>query len=237
MKTLAGIARKDIFEGGWDLAYDHRYKAHGRCHLGLYLGEGSDHKGPTRDVDLLIRFPGRPIKAPRVALLRVHPRSGILMIESLQKHIEVQYILDNEPVILEVGKVHCFWQTTNLFAVDGFKFVLKYSRLEQRELDIIRKERDEVWNLRGLPAPDSRFPIIPPNNPLKRLDDGTIVLRNIARGSFGIVGIGLNIKTGEPCAVKSVPIRNVGVLRECMNEADILFKFPVRILVCIVNLH
>ena len=180
---------------------------------------------------MLVRFPGKPTRTPRTALLRMHPKSGILMIESLQKHCEVQYMLDNEPMILEVGRIHCFWQTTNLFAVGGLKFVLTYPRLGQRELEEIRKERDEVWNLRGLPAPDSRFPIVPPHNPLKRLDDGTIVLSNIAGGAFRIVGIGLNIKTGEPCAVKSVPIRGACVQKECMNEGDMFFKYPVSILI------
>ena len=229
--TLSDLPERIIYEGGWDLAYDHKYKANGGSYLGLYLGEGSDLKGEARGVDLLVRFPGKPTRTPRIALLRIHPKSGILMIESLQKHCEVQYMLDNEPVILEVGRVYCFWQTTNLFAVGGLKFVLNYPRLGQRELENIRKERDEVWNLRGLPAPDSRFPIIPPHNPLKRLDDGTIVFSNIAGGAFGIVGIGVNIKTGEPCAVKSVPMRSADVWKEFMNEGDILFRYPVSILI------
>ena len=228
--TLSDLPKKDIYEGGWDLAYDHKYKANGRSYLGLYIGEGSDNKGETRGVDLLVRFPGKPTRTPRIALLRIHPKSGILMIESLQKYCEVQYMLDNEAVILEVGKVHCFWQTTNLFAVGGLKFILRYPRLSKRELEDIRKERDEVWSLRGLPPPDRRFPIVPPHNPLKRLDDGTVVSSNIAGGAFGIVGIGLNIKTGEPCAVKSVPMRSAGVWKEFMNEGDILFRYPVSIL-------
>lgn len=149
------------------------------------------------------------------------------MLESLEKQCQVLYMLDNEPVVLRTGKLHCFWQTTNIFIVGGLKFVLRYTRLDQHELDEIRKERDQIWSLRGLPAPDSRLPIIPPHNPIKTLDDGIVVFSNTGGRGFGIVGIGINIKTGEPRAVKSVQIRNARIRKECMNEANVLFRYPV----------
>ena len=93
-------------------------------------------------------------------------------------------------------------------------------------LNSIRKIRDEAFEEAGYAAPDSRLPVLPTEKPLKRLGD-ILIYRYIGAGGFGLVGIGIDVTTGEPRAVKSITIKEANKWNESLNEARLSLRFSV----------
>lgn len=149
------------------------------------------------------------------------------MIEGVDDNHPVEYELDNEKVFLGAGKCHSLWQRENRFFLGNLGFKLEYAKLDKAELDNLRKLRDKVFEWNGLRAPDTRLPIFPPPQAHKRLQHNSLLFGILGAGSYGIVRIAIDIKTGDPCAVKSIQIKNTAVRDETLNEASLLLKYPV----------
>ena len=180
-------------------------------------------------MDLLIGDPASSTEGVVAvqAILRINPLSGLLMIEGVDDDHPVEYELDNEEVFLGAGKRHCLWQRVNRFFLGNLGLELEYARLDDAELDDLRKLRDQVFGWNGLQAPDARLPIFPPPQLHKRLHHNSLLVGNLGAGSYGIVRLAIDITTGDPCAVKSIQINNVAIREETLNEAAVLLKCPV----------
>ena len=220
------------FEGHWDLSYDTDVK---KNTLAVSLGAGSQLYGNDLGVDIRIGCPANSTESvvPIHAILRTNPSSGFLTIEGVENDYPVGYIRDDETVSLGAGKRHSLWQKANRFFLGNLEFELKYAKLDKARLHKLRALRDKAFFNNGLRAPNAHLPVLPPS--LDKLDQqGDFLLFGIlGEGSYGLVRIGINITTGDICAVKSVHVKNPAVLEEILNEANILFKFPV----CSRSLH
>lgn len=213
------------FEGHWDLAYNTNFK---KNNLTVSLGAGSREYGKDLGVDILIGDPASSTTGLVAihAFLRINPHSGFLTIEGVDDDHPVEYMLDNMLVPLGAGKRHSLWQTANRFKIGNLEFVLTYPELDEAGLDNLRRVRDRAFKWNGIPAPDARIPVLPPPQARKRLHN-SLLFGILGAGSYGIVRIGIDITTGDPCAVKSIQIKNVAVGLETLNEASVLLKYPV----------
>ena len=214
------------FEGHWDLAFDTDVK---KNTLAVSLGVGSQDYRNDPGLDIRIGCPASSTKGAIAihAVLRINPFSGFLTIEGTHNDYPVQYLWYNDRVPLGAGKRHCLWQKVNLFFLGNLEFELRYAELDEAGLDLLRGLRNKVFFHNGLPAPNAYLPVLPPSRDRMDLQDDTLVFGLLGQGSYGLVRIGINITTGDICAVKSIHVKNPLVLEEILTEASILLKFPV----------
>ena len=224
------IPASRVYDGQWDLEYEAEPTARPEF-LYLTLGIGYDDR-PDRGVDILVTYPGKPTHGvlPIHAIIRAHIRSGFLMLEGFSDVVPVRYMEQNRIVALHKGEYRCLWETDNRFFLNDIEVILTYTELSQARLDDLRNLRDTQIYLRDLPMIHPELPLIPPKTPLKRYGD-IIVFKTLGSGSYGVVALGLNIKTGEPCAVKTVWLRRGGNRNALFKEAELSFKYPVRFVV------
>lgn len=198
--------------------------------LALRMGKGSSREGVDRGVDLLTTCPGSSthgiIKVH--AILCFHQESGYLMLEGVSDDYPVRYMLDNDILPLGARMSHVMWQTINIFYLGATMYVLTYEKLSTQQLETLRQARDLVFSKARLSAPDHRLPLFP-NQPVLRRLGSTIVYKYVDSGGFGMVGVGVDISSGNPCAVKTVHILGENVLHEILNELEVLLKFRVSI--------
>ena len=194
----------------------------------LTMGKGSSREGANRGVDLLTTCPGNSshgiIKVH--AVFRFHTESGHLMLEGVSDTYPVRYMLDNEILLIGARQGHVMWQAANIFYLGATMYVLTYPKPSLHQLETLRRARDLVFNKAGLSVPDHRLPLLP-NEPVVKRIGFTIVYKYVDSGGFGMVGVGVDIRSGVPCAVKTVHIMRESVLRELLNELEILLKFQV----------
>ena len=224
------ISADRVYKGQWDLEYGAEPTAQSEL-LSVTIGKGYDDR-PDRGVDILVICPGKPTYGvlPVHAIVRAHLHSGLLMLEGCSDDEPVKYMADNKPVALGKDQSRCLWQADNRFFLSGLEVILTYVGLSQARLDELRHLRDTQIYLRDLPIIHPELPLIPPKTPFKRYGD-IIVFKTLGSGSYGVVALGLNIKTGEPCAVKTVWLRRGGNRSALFKEAELSFKYPVRFIV------
>ena len=224
------IPANRVYDGQWDLEYEAEPTAQSEL-LYLTLGIGYDDR-LDRGVDILVIYPGKPTHGvlPVHAIIRGHLHSGLLMLEGCSDDEPVKYMADNKPVALGKGQSRCLWQVDNRFFLSGLEVILTYVGLSQAGLDELRRLRDAYIYLKDLPAIHPELPLIPPEYPLERYRD-IIVFKTLGSGSYGVVGLGLNIKTGEPCTFKTIWVKGVENRNALFKEAELSFKYPVCILI------
>ena len=183
----------------------------------------------NRGVDILLDCPADSTDeiADFHAVLRVNTQSGFLMIEGSDDLHPVQYLLDGKLVALGAGKRHSLWQSVNHFSLGMVEFVLEYAPTGPAGLQKLRQARDRVFKGRGFSAPNALLPIIPPSAMETHRIGNTLLFGSLGSGGYGMVRIGINITTGDVCAMKSIRTNNPIVLQEILNEASILLKYPV----------
>lgn len=210
--------------GAWHLTYTSTGNE-----FRLVLGKGSPLYGTDRGVDILLHCPADSTNeiADFHAVLRVNTQSGILMIEGTNDLHPVQYLLDGEFVQLGAGERHSLWQSVNRFALGKVEFRLTYAQSGQAVMEKLRQARDRVFEGRGLPAPHTLLPVIPPSAMKTHRIGNTLLFGILASGGYCVVRIGINITTGDICAMKSIWTNNAIVRQEIFNEASILLKYPV----------
>lgn len=228
----ASTSANQVYNGQWDLEYDAEPTDQSQL-LYVTLGIGYDDR-PDRGVDILVTYPGKPTHGvlPIHAIIRGHLRSGLLMLEGFGDDVPVTYMEQNRVVALRKGVYRCLWETDNRFFLKDLEVILTYAELSQAKLDELRRLRDTQIYLRDLPTIHPELPLIPPKTPLKRYGD-IIVFKTLGSGSFGVVGLGLNIKTGEPCAIKTVWLRRGESRNALFKEAELSFRYPV----CMIVFH
>lgn len=229
--VLTDFPMKVKYGGHWNLFYQPRKIAGRSPYFTMSMGTGSPGQ-EDRGVDIMVAHPDQSPNGvlPIHALLRIHPRSSLLMIGGVSDSHPVQLITDRVTIFLGAGDWHGLSQTRNTFRLNEMDFSLNYRKLSQEKLDDLREARDESYKLGGFPAPDPRLPLFP-HNPIGQMGD-IVHFQRVGRGTFGEVYVAMNIKTGEPCAVKEVAANSSEACDEFMHEAEVLFRFPVSIRRC-----
>ena len=222
------------YEGSWDLAYDDDQIWGTSQFLRWTIGNGfpnSDDSG----VDVLLSYPGALTKGviPIQACLYVHRRSGRIMVEGVNDKYPVRFMLDNEGVLLGTGQSHTAYQPTNHFFIGEYQFSLTYPHLDDDGLEEFRQLRDEAFKNGGLVPPDSRIPLFPQK--VQNRQDMYISSGILGAGGCAFVELGINIKTGEPCALKELTSKDGAHHLENMNEVEISTKYTVSSSVMLTN--
>ena len=89
------------------------------------MGKGFDHTDvPHRGVDLLVAHPEKPADdvAPVHAVLRLHPRSGILMIAGASDEHITEYETSDDTTNLGKDESHVFPSIVNGFPIGSLEF-------------------------------------------------------------------------------------------------------------------
>ena len=197
--------------------------------LSLSIGKGSSTGGETRGVDILLIYPGKYPSGviSQHARIRLHQETGVLMIGGLSNEHPVGFMDENVYINLRAGQWHVLYQLVSRILVGEIEAEIHCSNPGQTALDTIRQIRDEAFEEAGHAAPDSRLPVLPTEKPLKRLGD-ILIYRYIGAGGFGLVGIGIDVTTGEARAVKSITVKDKR-WAEPLNEAKMSLLFSVSI--------
>ena len=218
-----------VWDGEWNISMDRfRYEDELPI-LALSMGKGTSRHGEDRGVDLLTTCPGTPSRGiiDIHAIIYFHSQTRYLMIKGLNDQHPVRYMLDNELIDLGKEKSHMFWQPTNIFYLGEVEFSLSYLKLTTPELSQFGLALSKAFEKGGFSSSESRLPVMPNLAPLKRLGSA-VVFNYVGSGGYGMVGIGVDISTGDPCAIKTVPIKKPTTLSEIINEIEISLKFEVR---------
>ncbi|KAI4137341.1 MAG: hypothetical protein LQ341_005185 [Variospora aurantia] len=182
----------------------------------------------TAEVDLLLIRPGKPRRqvAPVHARIRLHVRSGVLMLFGVDSNRSVLYRLHDsaKPLLLSDGRGHVLYQRSNSFSVGQLHYTLEFADFNH---DLYRRfvdERNRLLNAFGLPDPHPALSAICRFQDTKR--GLTITHGTLSTGKFGIVSAGVTTEYGEPVAIKQHRADNPHDMRRIRREADIgaLFK-------------
>ena len=195
----------------------------------LVLGKGSSTRGQGRGVDILLDGPAEATNgiAESHALLRINRQSGFLMIEGIDDRYPVKYTLNNVDVSLGGKDCHSLWQTTNRFKLGNIEFQLTYAKRTLNELRISRLLRNNVFKRKNISPPDGRFPVLPPLEGHQHLHNNCLLFSIFAAGPDWTVHAAIDIKTGNPCVVRSVQINHVLLRDQIFKLASSLISFPV----------
>ena len=197
--------------------------------LGLSIGKGSSTGGETRGVDILLIYPNKYPSGVigEHAIIRLHQATGVLMIGGLSNEHPVGFMDENVYIKLRAGQWHVLFQLVSRIIIGEIEAEIHCSNPGQAALNTIRQIRDRAFVEAGHAAPDSRLPVLPTEKPLKRLGD-ILIYRYIGAGGFGLVGIGIDVTTGEARAVKSITVKD-NKWSEPLNEAKMSLIFSVSI--------
>ena len=174
---------------------------------GWRVGKGTSRFGETdRGVDILLIRPGRKSDdASRLnALIRLHERSGVLMLVGLSNTQPITYESASKgiTITLRSGDKHVLYQKENRFSFGKMRFKLEYDDFDDAQLAAVTRARDEFFFEHDIPRPHPCLSMIP--RPGHVLRGSTIVHTAFGQGGFGHIHAAVDARTGEPLAVKDM---------------------------------
>ncbi|KAL9011372.1 MAG: hypothetical protein Q9173_003775 [Seirophora scorigena] len=186
---------------------------------GWRVGRGTSRtQGKNRDVDILVICPGKRTKgvAPIHALVRFHPRSGVLMIVGVLDESPLQYDTTDRasPFVLGQGQKHVLYQPRNRIKIGSLSYNIVYENFDDTAYERYRAGRDNLLEEIGYSPPHAALSAIPRNQDAKK---GPVVLHGtMSRGGFGWIFAAVNAEDGEPLAVKEHRIKD----KECKSDVE-----------------
>ena len=183
----------------------------GKFEAGWRVGKGTSKLGTAdREIEILLIRPGR--KSDDVsktnALIKLHEKSGVLMLVGLSDTHPITYESGAEGVTitLKSGESHVLYQKLNRFSFGKLRFNLVYEDLNDTQLAAVTKHRDRFFEQRGIPQPHPCLSMIP--RPGHVLRGSAVFHTTFGQGGFGHVHAAVDVKTGDPLAIKDMWINN-----------------------------
>ena len=198
-------------------------------HLGWRVGRGTSKLPMNRGVDLLLAKPGDNLGKSLVSthlLLRFNLRSGFLVLSAESQKAPVEVKVDNKWEKLFYKEERLMYQSATIIRAGVCEYELEYTvKDDQREQYF--KQRDGVFEAfetkTGLSF--QTFRKLPKDCSVlkgKYLEFGTR-----GHGAFGWITQGVDIRTGDPVAIKELRINNPRTLVETLNEVRMGKRFLV----------
>lgn len=184
------------------------------------LGKGSSSKGENRGVDLLLICPGKNSMGVlgHHAIIGWHRESSWPMIQGLSDKHPVSFMRNNDYIDLGDNICQALSERVNRFFIGQIECTLSFQNLTPGHLEYMRQIRNSAYEAVSIPVPDDRLPLLPLQEPIRRIRNINIY-KYIGVGGFGIVGIGIDVDTGDVRAVKSVVIKDGVARRAAVAEA------------------
>ena len=178
---------------------------------GWRVGKGTSRFGKAdRGIDILLIRPGK--KSDDVsksnALISFHEKSGVLMLVGLSDTQPVIYKSSSEGVTITLrsGEKHVLYQRENRFSFGKLRFKLVYEDFDDARLAAVTEGRDRFFFEMGIPRPHPCISMIPRAGHVLR--GSAVVHTTFGRGGFGHVQAAVDIRTGEPLAIKNMWIND-----------------------------
>lgn len=197
--------------------------------LGWRVGKGSGKLPANRGVDLLLAKPGdvssKSLASIHMVLL-FNLRSGFLMLRAGSKKAPVEFKVGATWERLEYREEHLMHQPATMLRAGACEYELEYT-VEEKHRKAYFEQRDSF--LEGL---------LPNNEPIqlafRKMPGDSCVLRGRylefetqGSGAFGWITQGVDIKTGNPIAIKELRINSRRSRFEIMAEVEMGRRFLV----------
>ena len=197
------------------------------AHLGWRTGRGSA-KFDNRNVDLLCAKPGDNLGrslASTHMVFQFHPLSGFLMLVGGSSKVPVKYKVNGVWERLDFRQQWVLYRHSTSIRAGNCEYELEYT--------IENKFRDAyIENRRGFLAsisPDSGRKVLlnelPGDHWIPR--GAYVELSRQGSGTFGWITQGVNVKTGDPVAIKEVRVNGRAARQQVLVEIEIGRSFVV----------
>ena len=207
-------------------------------HVGWRVGRGAS-KLPNRNVDLLLAKPrdglGKSLASVHM-LFHFNSRSGFLMLKAGSAKAPVEFKTGTTWNVLEDRKEQLIHQPATILRVGDCEYELEYIVKEMHRENYFRQRGaflDPISSIKGQLQPF--FQKMPGDSCVQRgtyLEFGTH-----GSGTFGWITQGVNIKTGDPVAIKELRISSRRSRLEATNEVNMGRRFNVGWLRARCNRH
>ncbi|KAL8696416.1 MAG: hypothetical protein Q9201_007668 [Fulgogasparrea decipioides] len=191
------------------------------------VGRGTSRfNDEDRGVDLLLIGPkdkSYGIGAVQ-AIIRFHPRSGVLILAGVLDEKPVQYMghEGRGKVYLGKGQQRVLWRQRNEFKLGNLEYALEFEPFTAEEHSTFRTFRDSMYQRAQQIAPHPSLSAIP------RMGDrklGPLITHGtLDSGKFGWVYVGVDAVTGEPLAIKEQSSVTPRDLDRVMSEITIAYQ-------------
>ncbi|ROW02423.1 hypothetical protein VMCG_06031 [Cytospora schulzeri] len=166
----------------------------------------------------------RQLRAPHVCEIFIHPQSGLLILRNINTIHSIIYLHaeSNTDVELQYGDEHVLHMTTNHLRIGPLDFVLTFSVDNEPAYLTNRDKYMQRWypNWGRSPVRDRLDPL--PRFTQERKRD-LIIHHTVSQGAFGVVRVGVDRRSGDIVACKTIHCRQRDV-HVVSNEIDIASK-------------
>lgn len=199
------------------------------AHLGWRVGRGTSKSLANRDVDLLLAKPGDILSKSLASihmLIRFNLRSGLLMLKGGSAKVPVEFKMAGVWEKLGYEEEHLMHQPATLLRAGICEYELEYT-IEEKHRDAYFNQRDTFLETISPSVGNFQrnFKKLPGDSSVRRgryLEFGTQ-----GSGAFGWITQGVDIKTGDPIAVKELRIKSRRNRLEVMAEVKMGRQFYV----------
>ena len=200
--------------------------------VGWRIGRGAT-KWKNRGVDLLIVCPGEYCYEVGIvhALVHIHPKSGVLLLRGVRDEEPVIYESDNMKLQVELyeGDTHVLHHGVNSFSLGKLQFKLVYEQPDDAQYIKHIQTRNQSHLEADVDAttPHPCISAIPGKHHLRI--DNFLLHDSISTGTFGYVHAAVDVRTGNPIAVKEIAIKSRNMVEDesLLHECTVSESFPV----------
>ncbi|KAF3768360.1 kinase-like protein [Cryphonectria parasitica EP155] len=198
-------------------------------------GSGPDHGwvvGKFGRVDLPICSPkSRHLRGSQICMISIHPQSGAFILWNMSKSHSITYLQadGNADVELQYNERYILHMNTNRLRIGPLDFVLEFSARDETaystNLENYMQKRYQGWDHHRRVQEYSYLDILPKSTHLDMRH--VIIHHTISKGAFGAVQAGINKRSGEVMACKTIHCHHydIPIIR---NELEIAKQIPSR---------
>ena len=198
-------------------------------HIGWRVGRGSSKWPSNRGVDLLLAKPGDTQSkslASTHMVFRFNCKSGFLMLQGGKSKVPVKYYHQSGVwETLEFEDEQLMYQVSTMLQAGACEYELQYTVEERHREAYLRERNDFLESTKGRDFQRPIFQRLPGDNCVVR--GRYLEFQTRGAGAFGWIIQGVDIKTGDPVAIKRLSIRSKRDGADIMNEVKMGNRFLV----------
>ena len=173
----------------------------------------------------------RHLKGSQICEISIHPQSGAFMLWNTSRHHSIVYLQadKNADVELQYDDKYILHMSTNRFRIGPLDFVLQFCIDDEEkyttQFKTCMRQRHPEWDHHRRIQEFGCLDMLPRYT---QLDIGNIIIHHtISRGAFGIVRAGIEKRSGDVVACKTIHCgpRDAQVV---INEIDIAARIPAQ---------
>lgn len=170
---------------------------------------GSDHNGSWNLGKGSAKFPvnlqlcstrSRLLKGPILVIISIHPRSGAFILENISQHHAIEYL--EAHVTLRYKEKHVLFMTENHLRFGPLDYVFEFDIASEADFSHTRAAYIYEQMHLGTKLPYPLLDTLPKPTHV-RIGD-IIIHQTLSKGTFGVVRVGVHIRSGEAVACKTI---------------------------------